>query len=70
MAERKGFEPLPGLKRRLPHFECGPFDHLGTSPCMKLGNHNCPEIALNFGVKRRKMKEKLKKPNQKNAGKP
>ena len=21
------------LFRRLPHFECGPFDHLGTSPC-------------------------------------
>ena len=30
-AEMEGFEPshrLPGL----PHFECGPFSHLGTSP--------------------------------------
>ena len=31
----EGFEPshrLPGL----PHFECGPFSHLGTSPCENL----------------------------------
>ena len=31
VAERKGFEPLPSL-HWLPHFECGPFDHLGISP--------------------------------------
>ena len=33
-AEMEGFEPshrLPGL----PHFECGPFSHLGTSPDSK-----------------------------------
>ena len=31
----EGFEPshrLPGL----PHFECGPFSHLGTSPDFRL----------------------------------
>ena len=35
-AEMEGFEPsrrLPGL----PHFECGPFSHLGTSPYEKHG---------------------------------
>ena len=34
-AEMEGFEPshrLPGL----PHFECGPFSHLGTSPYVGL----------------------------------
>ena len=34
-AEMEGFEPshrLPGL----PHFECGPFSHLGTSPDFRL----------------------------------
>ena len=30
-AEMKGFEPLRRLPD-LPHFECGPFSHLGTSP--------------------------------------
>lgn len=29
--EMKGFEPLRRLPD-LPHFECGPFNHLGTSP--------------------------------------
>ena len=31
IAEMKGFEPLRRLPD-LPHFECGPFNHLGTSP--------------------------------------
>ena len=34
VAEMKGFEPLHGVTR-LPHFECGPFNHLGTSPLPK-----------------------------------
>ena len=34
LAEMKGFEPLHGVTR-LPHFECGPFNHLGTSPLLK-----------------------------------
>ena len=34
LAEMKGFEPLHGVTR-LPHFECGPFNHLGTSPLPK-----------------------------------
>lgn len=29
--EMEGFEPSRVVKR-LPHFECGPFSHLGTSP--------------------------------------
>ena len=31
LTEMKGFEPLRRLPD-LPHFECGPFSHLGTSP--------------------------------------
>ena len=31
-AEMEGFEPSHRLPD-LPHFECGPFSHLGTSPC-------------------------------------
>ena len=31
MAEMEGFEP-PHTLRRLPDFESGPFNHLGTSP--------------------------------------
>ena len=31
LAEMEGFEPSRGVTR-LPHFECGPFNRLGTSP--------------------------------------
>ena len=31
LAEKEGFEP-PRRLPDLPHFECGPFSHLGTSP--------------------------------------
>ena len=31
LAERKGFEPLPGANQ-LPVFKTGPFNHLGISP--------------------------------------
>ena len=33
-AEMEGFEPSRRLPD-LPHFECGPFSHLGTSPNLK-----------------------------------
>ena len=34
MAEMERFELSHGVTR-LPHFECGPFNHLGTSPLPK-----------------------------------
>ena len=33
LAEMKRFELLRPVTPDLPHFECGPFSHLGTSPC-------------------------------------
>ena len=32
LAEMKRFELLRRFEADLPHFECGPFNHLGTSP--------------------------------------
>ena len=37
-AEMEGFEPSHRLPD-LPHFECGPFSHLGTSPCLISTKH-------------------------------
>ena len=34
LAEMKRFELLRRFEADLPHFECGPFNHLGTSPDM------------------------------------
>ena len=44
--EMEGFEPSRVVKR-LPHFECGPFSHLGTSP--KVSDYYIKSFAIYQG---------------------
>ena len=46
LAEMKRFELLRRFEADLPHFECGPFNHLGTSPRFNFLKENIQQSPL------------------------